>query len=83
MLQAGTPLVAVLIFGTSKAFLDALMFWKRFSPILNTLMFRHRRSPGTQSAYNAHGEVFDVERLVSGDSVLDIGPETKGTDGYR
>ncbi|KAF8531770.1 hypothetical protein JB92DRAFT_2848746 [Gautieria morchelliformis] len=31
MLQAGTPLVAFLIFGTSKEFLDALMFWKRFN----------------------------------------------------
>ncbi|KAF8531712.1 hypothetical protein JB92DRAFT_3138693 [Gautieria morchelliformis] len=44
MLQAGTPLVAFLIFGTSKEFLDALMFWRRWFN-LDTLMFRRRRSP--------------------------------------
>ncbi|KAF8476491.1 hypothetical protein JB92DRAFT_3134461 [Gautieria morchelliformis] len=79
MLQAGTPLVAFLIFGTSKEFLDALMFWRRFNPILDTLMFRRRRSPGTQESSNAHGIVFDVESVVSGESVLDIRQETKGT----
>ncbi|KAF8504275.1 hypothetical protein JB92DRAFT_778455 [Gautieria morchelliformis] len=51
----------------------------RFNPILNTLMFRRRRSPGTQRASNAHGEVFDAESVVSGDSVCDIRQETKGT----
>ncbi|KAF8476487.1 hypothetical protein JB92DRAFT_3050655 [Gautieria morchelliformis] len=79
MLQAGTPLVAFLIFGTSKEFRHTLRFWKRFNPILDTLMFRRRRSPGTQESSNARGMVFDVERVVSGDSVLDIGQETKVT----
>ncbi|KAF8521185.1 hypothetical protein JB92DRAFT_1838076 [Gautieria morchelliformis] len=32
MLQAGTPLVAFLIFGTSKEFLDALMFLEKVQP---------------------------------------------------
>ncbi|KAF8462491.1 hypothetical protein JB92DRAFT_3150376 [Gautieria morchelliformis] len=80
MLQGGTPCVAFLIFGMSKEFLDASMFWRRFNSILNTLMFRRRRTPGSQRAYDAHGEVFDAESLVSGDSVLDIGKETKGSD---
>ncbi|KAF8485507.1 hypothetical protein JB92DRAFT_3131278 [Gautieria morchelliformis] len=83
MLQAGTPLVAFLIFGTSKEFLNALMFWRWFNPtsILDTFMFRRRRSPTTQRASNAHGEGFDAESVVSGDSVLDIRQETKTTDG--
>ncbi|KAF8478248.1 hypothetical protein JB92DRAFT_3048314 [Gautieria morchelliformis] len=47
MLQAGTPLVAFLIFGTSKAFLDALMFWRWFNSTLAISMCRRRRSPVT------------------------------------
>jgi hypothetical protein len=60
--------------------LDALMFWKRFNPVRDTLMFRRRRSPVTQGASNAHGEVFDPESVVAGDSVLDIMQETKSND---
>ncbi|KAF8483021.1 hypothetical protein JB92DRAFT_3034206 [Gautieria morchelliformis] len=74
MLQAGTPLVAFLIFGTSKEFLDALMFWRWFNPILATSMCRRRRSPVTQRAS------FNDERVVSGDSVLDVMQETKSTN---
>ncbi|KAF8485512.1 hypothetical protein JB92DRAFT_3026628 [Gautieria morchelliformis] len=83
MLQAGTPLVAFLIFGTGKEFLNAMMFWRWFNPtsILDTLMFRRRRFPTTRRASIAHGEVFDAESVVSGDSVLDIRQETKSTDG--
>ncbi|KAF8485519.1 hypothetical protein JB92DRAFT_3026747 [Gautieria morchelliformis] len=81
MLQAGTPLVAFLIFGTSKEFLDALMFWRWFNPILTTSMCCRRRSPVTPRESNAGGEVVDYESVVSGDSVLDIRQETKGTDG--
>jgi hypothetical protein len=61
-------------------FLDALMFWRRFSPILDTLMFWRRRYPGTQRASIAHGQAFDVENVVSSDSVLDIQQETKSND---
>ncbi|KAF8531746.1 hypothetical protein JB92DRAFT_2848309 [Gautieria morchelliformis] len=53
ILQAGTPLVAFLIFGTSKEFLDALMF-----------------GDVIQRASNAHGDIFDDESMVSGDSVI-------------
>ncbi|KAF8485510.1 hypothetical protein JB92DRAFT_3026590 [Gautieria morchelliformis] len=82
MLQAGTPLVAFLIFGTSKAFLDALMFWRWFDPILAISMFRRRKSPVKRRASNiACGEVVDHESVVSGDSALDIKQETKSTDG--
>ncbi|KAF8509477.1 hypothetical protein JB92DRAFT_511167 [Gautieria morchelliformis] len=81
MLQAGTPLVAFLIFGTSKEFLDALMFWRWFNPILATSMCHCRRSPLTPRESNAGGEVVDHESVVSGDSVLDIRQETKGSDG--
>ncbi|KAF8505318.1 hypothetical protein JB92DRAFT_2965113 [Gautieria morchelliformis] len=80
MLQAGTPLVAFLIFGTSKAFLDALIFWRWFNPILVTSMCRRRRSPVTPRESNAYGEVVDHGGVVSGDSVLDIRQETKSTD---
>ncbi|KAF8531702.1 hypothetical protein JB92DRAFT_2847681 [Gautieria morchelliformis] len=80
MLQAGTPLVAVLIFGTSKPFLNALMFWRWFNPILATSMCRRRRSPVTPRKSNAYGEVVDHESVVSGDSVLDIRQEMKSTD---
>ncbi|KAF8531737.1 hypothetical protein JB92DRAFT_2848164 [Gautieria morchelliformis] len=80
MLQAGTPLVAFLIFGTSKEFLDALMFWRWFNPTLATAMCCHRSSPVTRSASNAQGEVFDGESVVSGDSVLVITQETKNTN---
>ncbi|KAF8531954.1 hypothetical protein JB92DRAFT_2845461, partial [Gautieria morchelliformis] len=80
MLQAGTPLVAFLIFGTSKEFLDALMFWRWFNPILATSMCRRRGSPITARESNACGEVVDHESMVSGDWVLDIKPETKSTD---
>ncbi|KAF8508083.1 hypothetical protein JB92DRAFT_2955319 [Gautieria morchelliformis] len=79
MLQAGTPLVAFLIFGTSKPFLDALMFWRWFNPILATSMCRRRRSPVTRES-NACGEVVHHENVVSGDSVLDIKQEAKSTD---
>jgi hypothetical protein len=58
-------------------FLDALMFWRRFSPILDTLMIWGRRYPGSQRASIAHGEVFGAESVVSGGSVLDIRQETK------
>ncbi|KAF8509473.1 hypothetical protein JB92DRAFT_2831922 [Gautieria morchelliformis] len=78
MLQAGTPLVAFLIFGTSKAFLDALMFWRWFNPILATSMCCRRRSPVTPRESNAGGEVVDHESVVSGDCILDIRQETKG-----
>ncbi|KAF8517488.1 hypothetical protein JB92DRAFT_3142308 [Gautieria morchelliformis] len=61
MLQAGTPLVAFLIFGTSKEFLDALMFWRWFNPILATSMCRRRRSPVTPRESNVYGEVVDHE----------------------
>ncbi|KAF8509472.1 hypothetical protein JB92DRAFT_510735 [Gautieria morchelliformis] len=47
MLQAGTPLVAFLIFGTSKEFLDALMFWRWVNPILAISMCCRRRSSVT------------------------------------
>ncbi|KAF8505327.1 hypothetical protein JB92DRAFT_2965266, partial [Gautieria morchelliformis] len=57
MLQAGTPLVAFLIFGTSKEFLDALMFWRWFNPILATSMCRRKMSPVTPKESNAYGEV--------------------------
>ncbi|KAF8463796.1 hypothetical protein JB92DRAFT_3065686 [Gautieria morchelliformis] len=80
MLQAGTPLVAFLIFGTSKEFLDALMFWKWFNPILATSMCRRRRSPVTPRESNACGEVVDHQGAVSDDRVLDIKQETKSTD---
>ncbi|KAF8507501.1 hypothetical protein JB92DRAFT_2960108 [Gautieria morchelliformis] len=79
MLQAGTPLVAFLIFGTSKEFLDALMFWRWFNPILATSMCRRRRSPVTPMESNACGEVIEHENAVSGDSVSDIKQETKST----
>ncbi|KAF8531752.1 hypothetical protein JB92DRAFT_2848590, partial [Gautieria morchelliformis] len=75
MLQAGTPLVAFLIFGTSKEFLDTLMFWRWFNPILASPMCCRRRSPVTRRASNAHGDVFDDKSVVSGDSVLDIRQE--------
>ncbi|KAF8531744.1 hypothetical protein JB92DRAFT_2848245 [Gautieria morchelliformis] len=75
MLQAATPLVAFLIFGTSKEFLDALMFWRWFNPILATSMCCRRKSPVTRRASNVHGDVFDDESMVSGDSVLDIRQE--------
>ncbi|KAF8531959.1 hypothetical protein JB92DRAFT_2845515 [Gautieria morchelliformis] len=82
MLQAGTPLVAFLIFGTSKEFLDALMFWRWFNPTLAISMCRRRGSPRvTPRESNACGEVVDHESVVSGDSVLDIKQETKSTDG--
>ncbi|KAF8510146.1 hypothetical protein JB92DRAFT_458106 [Gautieria morchelliformis] len=76
MLQASTPLVALLIFSTKREFLDILMFWRRgFSPvILDTLMFWRRRSPVTQRASNAHG---DDESVVSIGTVLDIRQETQ------
>jgi hypothetical protein len=61
-------------------FLDALMFWRRFSPILDTLMFWCRRSPGTQRTSIAHGQAFNAESVASGDSVLDIRQETKSND---
>ncbi|KAF8485515.1 hypothetical protein JB92DRAFT_3026690, partial [Gautieria morchelliformis] len=63
ILQAGTPLVAFLIFGTSKEFLDALMFWRWFNPILAISMFRRRRSPLTRRASNACGEVVNHESV--------------------
>ncbi|KAF8505313.1 hypothetical protein JB92DRAFT_2965043, partial [Gautieria morchelliformis] len=65
MLQAGTPLVAFLIFGTSKEFLDALMFWRWVNPILATSMCCHRRSPVTPREPKAYGEVVDNENVVS------------------
>jgi hypothetical protein len=64
----------------SQEFLDTLMFWRKFSPILDTLMFWRRRNLGTQTASIGHGEVFDAESVVSGDSVLDIRRE-KSNDG--
>ncbi|KAF8521682.1 hypothetical protein JB92DRAFT_2890152 [Gautieria morchelliformis] len=80
MLQAGTPLVAFLIFGTNKEFLDALMFWRWFNPILATSMFRRRRSPVTSRESNTYGEVVNHESVVFGGSALDITQETKSTD---
>ncbi|KAF8521528.1 hypothetical protein JB92DRAFT_2890757, partial [Gautieria morchelliformis] len=80
MLQGGTPLVAFLIFGTSKEFLDAMRFWRWFNPILATSMFHRRRSPVTPRESNAYGEVVDHENVVSGGSALDITQETKSTD---
>jgi hypothetical protein len=55
------------------------MFWRRrFNPVsFYSLMFRRRRSPETQS--NTHGQVFDAESVLSGDTVLDILQETKST----
>ncbi|KAF8531776.1 hypothetical protein JB92DRAFT_2848850, partial [Gautieria morchelliformis] len=63
MLQAGTPLVAFLIFGTGKEFLNALMFWRWFNPILATSMCRRRRSPVTPRESNECGEVVDHENV--------------------
>ncbi|KAF8515189.1 hypothetical protein JB92DRAFT_2915702 [Gautieria morchelliformis] len=80
MLQAGTPLVAFLIFGTSKEFLNAWMFWRWFNPILATSMCRRRRSPVTPREPNVYGEVVDNENVVSSDSVWDIRQEMKSTD---
>ncbi|KAF8509503.1 hypothetical protein JB92DRAFT_2831944 [Gautieria morchelliformis] len=85
-LHPGSPLVACLIFGMrklelpSQEFLNALMFWRWFNPILGTLMFQRRRSPTTKRASNAHGGVFDARSVVSGDSILDIRQETKSND---
>jgi hypothetical protein len=63
----------------SQEILDRLMFW--FNPVsFYSLMFRRRRSPETQSASNTHGQVFDAESVLSGDSVLHIRQETKNTD---
>jgi hypothetical protein len=57
------------------------MFWPRRSKsIPGTLMFWRRRYPGTQRVPIAHGEVFDAESVVSGDSALDIRQE-KSNDG--
>ncbi|KAF8509502.1 hypothetical protein JB92DRAFT_2946277 [Gautieria morchelliformis] len=81
MLQAGTPLIASLIFGMSKEFLDALMLWRLFNPILATSICRHRRSPVTPRESNVGGEVVDDKSVVSRDSILDIRQETKGSDG--
>jgi hypothetical protein len=61
-------------------FLDALMFWRRLSPILDTLMFWCRKSPGTQRTSIAHGQALNPESVVSGDSVLDIQQKTKSND---
>ncbi|KAF8509498.1 hypothetical protein JB92DRAFT_2946184 [Gautieria morchelliformis] len=72
MLQAGTPLLAFLIFGTSKEFLNALMFWRWFNPILTTSMCHRRRSPVTPWESNVCGEVVDQESVVSCNIVLDI-----------
>ncbi|KAF8509506.1 hypothetical protein JB92DRAFT_3097706 [Gautieria morchelliformis] len=80
MLQAATPLIAFLIFGTSKEFLDALMFWRWFNALLASAMCCPRRSPVTPREANACGEVVDHESVVSGDSVLDIKQEKKSTD---
>ncbi|KAF8483025.1 hypothetical protein JB92DRAFT_1674267 [Gautieria morchelliformis] len=80
MLQVGTPLVAFLIFGTSKEFLDALMFWRWFNPILATSMCHRRKSPVTPRESNAYGEVVDHENASSRDSALEIRQETKSTD---
>ncbi|KAF8483018.1 hypothetical protein JB92DRAFT_3034119 [Gautieria morchelliformis] len=80
MLQAGTPLIAFLIFGTSKEFLDALMFWRWVNPILATSMCCRKRSAVTPRESNAYGEVVDHESVVSGDNALYIRQETKGTD---
>ncbi|KAF8530612.1 hypothetical protein JB92DRAFT_2857820 [Gautieria morchelliformis] len=74
------PLVAFLIFGTSKEFLDALRFWRWFNPILATSMFCRRRSPVTPRDSNAYGEVVDQESIVFGGSALDITQEMKSTD---
>jgi hypothetical protein len=66
----------------SQEILDTLMFWTRkFNPVnFYRLMFRRRRYTETKIASDAHGQVFDVESVVSGDSVLDIRQETKSTD---
>ncbi|KAF8521691.1 hypothetical protein JB92DRAFT_2890252, partial [Gautieria morchelliformis] len=80
MLQAGTPLVAFLIFGTSKEFLDALTFWRWFNPILATSLFRRRRSPVAPRESNTYGEVVDHQSVVFGGSALDITQKTKSTD---
>jgi hypothetical protein len=66
----------------SQEILDTLMFWaRRFNPVnFYRLMFRRRRSTETKNASNTHGQVFDVESVVSGDSVLDIRQETKSAD---
>ncbi|KAF8531963.1 hypothetical protein JB92DRAFT_2845597 [Gautieria morchelliformis] len=79
-LEFPTPLVAFLIFGTSKEFLDALMFWRWFNPILATSMCRRRGSPVTPRESNACEEVVEHGSEVSGDSVLDSKQETKSTD---
>ncbi|KAF8531771.1 hypothetical protein JB92DRAFT_2080679 [Gautieria morchelliformis] len=82
-LQAQTPLVASIIFGTNKEVLDTLIFWpRRFKPVdFYSLIIRRKRSPvTTQRVSNAHGEVFDDESVASRDSVLDIRQETKHTD---
>ncbi|KAF8531760.1 hypothetical protein JB92DRAFT_2848685, partial [Gautieria morchelliformis] len=70
MLQAGTPLVAFLIFGMSKM----------VQLTLATSMCRHRRSPVTRRASSGHGDVFGDESVVSGNSILDINQETKNTN---
>ncbi|KAF8509505.1 hypothetical protein JB92DRAFT_3119820 [Gautieria morchelliformis] len=80
MLQAGTPLFAFLIFGTSKGFLNALMFWRWFNPILAISMWRRRRSSVTPRGSNECGEAVDHKSVVSDDIALDIKQETKSTD---
>ncbi|KAF8476493.1 hypothetical protein JB92DRAFT_3050732, partial [Gautieria morchelliformis] len=72
MLQAGTPLFAFLIFGTSKEFLDALMFWRWFNPILAISMWHRRKSPVIPRGSNEYGEAVDHD-------ALDIKQETKST----
>ncbi|KAF8505322.1 hypothetical protein JB92DRAFT_2965181 [Gautieria morchelliformis] len=93
MLQAGTPLIAFLIFGTSivglvipwlellsQEFLNALMFWRWFNPILAISMCCCRRSPVTPRESNTHGKVVNHESVVSSDKALDIRQEMKSTD---
>jgi hypothetical protein len=65
----------------SQEILDTLMFWARwFNPVnFYRLISRRRRSTETKKASDTHGQVFDVESVVSGGSVLDIRKETMST----
>jgi hypothetical protein len=65
----------------SQEILDTLMLLpRRFNPVnFYSLTFWRRRSPEIQRASDTHGQVFDAESVLSGDSVLDIKKETKST----
>ncbi|KAF8499496.1 hypothetical protein JB92DRAFT_2981039 [Gautieria morchelliformis] len=81
ILEAPSPLVAVLIFGTSKLeLLSQEMYWRWFNSVLAISMCCRRRSPVTPRESNAYREVVDHESVVSGDNGLDIRQETKRTD---